>query len=90
MTNSIDNEQNFDENNSPKLFFLMYNTVHTSIYTLEEPPIYLVISYNKHGMLILPPPQPHYFAMGTEDLFLPESPLGIKTKVKGTYWSDDS
>ena len=55
MTNSIDNGQNFDENNSPKLFFLMYNTVHTSIYTLEEPPIYLVISNYKHGMLILSP-----------------------------------
>lgn len=81
----------------------MYNTVHTSIYTLDEPPIYLVISYNKHGMLILspppPPPPPHYFAMGTEDLgsswvlrilVPPESPLGIKTKVRETYWSNDS
>ena len=63
MKNSLDNGQIFDENNSPELFFLMYNTV------IHQPPIYLVISYNKHGMLILPPPPPpHFFAMGTEDL----------------------
>ena len=77
------------DKNSPKLFFLMYNTGHTSIYTLEEPPIFLVISYNKHGMLFL---SPHHIILQwvLRTFVLPESPLGIKTKVRGTYWSDDS